>query len=202
MNIFKVLAMGLCMSVCSILSAEQQLIVIRHGEADNNIEKVYNSSPDNANYKPVNLTDAGKQTVKKTANELLADGFNDNNIIAVFVSPLPRTQQTADILVQQGLVSKDKIHLDKRLIELNAGDLEGKPTLPVWKTSFSSEYNAESEEHVKARVKEFYESLVTQFPQGNIIVVTHGLPSQNLIEDATHQVVKLNPGEAKVVPLK
>lgn len=184
------------------MSAERKLIVIRHGEADNNIEKVYNSRPDNANYKPYNLTDAGIQTVKKTAKELLADGFNDSNIIAVFVSPLPRTQQTADILVKKGLVSKDKIHLDKRLIEWNAGDLEGKPTLSVWKPSFSNEYNTKTEEHVKARVTKFYDYIITQFPQENIIVVTHGFPLRNLIEVATHQIVKLKPGEAKVVPLK
>lgn len=43
----------------SLHSVEQQLIVIRHGEARNNIEKVYNSNPENPNYKTFNLTEAG-----------------------------------------------------------------------------------------------------------------------------------------------
>lgn len=186
----------------SLHSMEQQLIVIRHGEAGNNIEKVYNSNPENPNYKIFNLTEAGILTTQKTAKDLIAQGFSNNNIAAVFVSPLPRTKQTADILVQQGLVSKDKLILDKRLIELNAGDLEGKPTFPNWKPSFAKDYHAESEEQVKNRIKEFYDSILAKYPQGNIIVVTHGLASQDLIELVTHQIVKLNPGEAKVIPLK
>jgi len=186
----------------SLHSMEQQLIIIRHGEAGNNIEKVYNSNPENPNYKIFNLTEAGILTTQKTAKDLIAQGFSNNNIAAVFVSPLPRTKQTADILVQQGLVSKDKLILDKRLIELNAGDLEGKPTFPTWKPSFEKDYHAESEEQVKNRIKEFYDSILDQYPQGNIIVVTHALAAQDLIELVTHQIVKLNPGEAKVVPLR
>src|ERR1700691_1082784 len=112
----------------SLYSIEQQLIVIRHGEAGNNIEKVYNSNPENPNYKIFNLTQAGILATQKTAKDLIAQGFSNDNIAAVFVSPLPRTKQTADVLVQQGLVSKDKLILDKRLIELNAGELEGNPT--------------------------------------------------------------------------
>ena len=186
----------------SLQSAEQQLIVVRHGEAGNNIEKVYNSNPENPNYKLFNLTETGILATQKTAKDLLAKGFSNNNIVAVFVSPLPRTIQTADILVQQGLVSKDKIILDKRLIELNAGDLEGKPTLAKWEPSFSKDYHAESEEQVKQRVKEFYDYILRQYPQGNIVVVTHALAAQDLLDIATHQTVKLNPGEAKVVPLR
>ena len=109
-----------CFLTFSFYSMEQQLIVIRHGEAGNNIEKVYNSNPENPNYKIFNLTEAGILATQKTAKDLIAQGFSNDNIAAVFVSPLPRTKQTADILVQQGLVSKNKIILDKRLIELNA----------------------------------------------------------------------------------
>jgi broad specificity phosphatase PhoE len=186
----------------SLYAQEQQLILIRHGEAGNNIAKVYNSNPENANYKVFDLTENGIKTTQKTAKELIAQGFSNNNIAAVFVSPLPRTIQTADVLVQQGLVSKDKIILDKRLIELNAGDLEGKPTFPEWKASFSKDYHAESEEQVKTRLKEFYDSILKRYPQGNIIVVTHALASQDLIELITHKVVKLSPGEAKAIPLR
>ena len=186
----------------SLHSMEQQLIVIRHGEAGNNIEKVYNSNPENTNYKIFDLTEAGILATQKTAKDLIARGFSNDNIAAVFVSPLPRTKQTADILVQQGLVSKDKIILDKRLIELNAGDLEGKPTFPNWKPSFAKDYHAESEEQVKNRIKEFYDSILDQYPQGNIIVVTHALAAQDLMELVTHKIVKLNPGEAKVVALR
>lgn len=190
------------LSLSTLFSVEQQLIVIRHGEAGNNIEGVYNSDPANCNYKPFNLTDNGMKVVRKAAKELMAQGFSDDNIAAVFVSPLPRTKQTADLLVQQGLVSKDKIIIDKRLIEVNAGDLEGKPTFSEWKPSFTKEYHTESNEQVKERVKNFYDSILKQYPEGNIIVVTHGIVSQDLIEIITHHIVKLKPGEVKILTLR
>lgn len=186
----------------SLHSVEQQLIIVRHGEAGNNIEKVYNSNPENPGYKPANLTPNGKLAVQKTAKKLRAQGFNNNNIAAILISPLPRAKQTADILIQQGLGTRDKIIVDKRLIETNAGDLEGKPTFAVWEPYFAREYHAESEEQVKKRIKDFYDSIIRQYPQGNIIVITHGLPSQDLIQLVSHQIVKLGLGEAKVIPFK
>lgn len=183
-------------------SAEQKLIIVRHGEATNNIENVYNSNPSSPNYKVVNLTEKGKQTVQETAKKLLAQGFNNGNIVAVFESPLPRTQQTTDILVQSGLVSPDKIITDKRLIEMQAGDLEGKPTFPSWKPDYTEKYHAEGEERVKERVLNFYHSLLAKYPKGNIVIVTHNLPAQIIIEAATHEKVKINPGDAKVIPFR
>lgn len=201
MKLVHTFLLAISLNAFSLYSVEQQLIIIRHGEAGNNIEKVYNSNPKHPNYKAFNLTEAGIKTTQQTAKDLLDQGFNNANIAAVFVSPLPRTIQTADILVQQGLVSKDKLILDKRIIELNAGDLEGKPTFAEWQPSFANEYHAESEEQVKNRVKEFYNSILQKYPQGNIVVVTHGLASHDLIELVTHKDVKLKPGEAKVIPL-
>lgn len=137
----------------------------------------------------------------QTAKSLLAQGFNNNNISAVFVSPLPRTQQTADILVQQGLFSKDKIIIDQRLIELQAGDLEGRPIFHTWKQSYVKEYHTESEKHVKERVQDFYNSMLKQFPQGNIMIITHKVIGEDLIKIATGETVDLGLGQAQVIPL-
>lgn len=74
MKFLKVLPFALLFSF-SLHSAEQQLIVVRHGEAGNNIEKVYNSNPENPNYKRFNLTEAGILTTQKTAKDLIAKDF-------------------------------------------------------------------------------------------------------------------------------
>jgi broad specificity phosphatase PhoE len=182
-------------------ASNQQLIVMRHGEAENNIKNVYNSDPDHLDYKPSNLTPKGEKEVKQTAKSLLGQGFNNNNISAVFVSPLPRTQQTADILVQQGLFSKDKIIIDKRLIELQAGDLEGRPIFHTWKQSYVKEYHTESEKHVQERVQDFYSSMLKQFPQGNIMIITHKTIGEDLIKIVTGETVDIGLGQAKVIPL-
>lgn len=186
----------------SLHAAEQQLIIIRHGEAGNNITNTYNSNPDHPDYKAVNLTEAGVLATQKTAKDLIAKGFSNDNIVAVYVSPLPRTVQTADILVQQGLISKDKIILDKRLIDLNTGDLEGKPRFPNWTPDLAKKYHAESDEQLKARIKDFYDALLKKYPNGNIVIISHLIVIQDLMEDASYQLNKLNPGDAKVVPLR
>ena len=114
---------------------------------------------------------------------------------------MPRTKQTADLLVKAGLISPDKIIVDTRIIERQAGDLEGKPIISNWDPSFNDKYHAESEEKVKERVLNFYRSILTQYPDGNIIVVTHQLPAKILLEAASNQKVNLSPGEAKVISL-
>jgi broad specificity phosphatase PhoE len=195
------LGLFLCAQSYSLNAVEQKLVVIRHGEAANNIENVYNSNPSSLHYKPADLTEKGKETTLESAKKLLGQGFNNDNITAVFVSPLPRTIQTADILVKAGLVSPDKIIVDNRLIEMQAGDLEGKPVFPSWNPSYTEEYHAEGEEGVKKRVLNFYNSILAHYPKGNIIVVTHNLPAQIIMEDAGQQKLKINPGEAKVFVL-
>ncbi len=180
----------------------QQLIVVRHGEAVNNTEGVYNSNPDHPNYMLVSLTAKGKQQVVRTAQNLLSQGFNPENIVAVFVSPLPRAKQTADILAQEGLISRDKIMIDKRLIEIQMGDLEGKPVFPTWQPSYTKKYRVESAEHLMSRIQGFYNSIVKQYTSGNILVVTHAMPADDLIEIASGQDVSIDTGEAIVVPLR
>ena len=77
----------------------------------------------------MDLTEEGQKQSRDLAKELLAQGFNNNNILYVFVSPLPRTRQTADALVKSGVVSKDKVIADNRLIEMQCGNLEREATI-------------------------------------------------------------------------
>lgn len=186
----------------SLHSEDQKLIVMLPGEADHNVERVYNSNPEHPGYKESNLTKAGILAVQKTAKELKAQGFSSSTITAVYVSPLPRAQQTADILVKEGVVSQEKIITDKRLSELDAGDLEGKPTFILWRPSFAKEYHAESEQEVKKRAKEFYDFLLDAYSTGNILVVTHELVAKDLVDLASRQLMRLKPGDAKVIPLR
>lgn len=182
-----------------LTSSERNLIVIRHGEASNNLDKTYNSNPESPNYKIANLTDQGRQTVIRTAKELLVKGFNNNNIVAVISSPLPRAAETAETLVQQGLVTKNKLSFDDRLTEQQAGDLEGNQVKP-WNPEFARNYHAESKEQVESRVEDFYKDLLKKYPSGNIVVVTHQSIAEKLLDLAGHPL-RTNLGDAKVVPL-
>lgn len=194
--------------LASFLSADNtceidsKVIIIRHGEAENNVQNIYNSNPSSPKYKPIALTDKGKQEAQETANKLLKEGFNDKNIAAVFVSPLPRTVQTAQILADSGLFSKDKIKIDPKLIEEQAGDLEGKPRLKRLTTDDREKYHYESEFQFQERVKDFYKSLLDKNLCGNILVVTHRGVAQKLADVISLKEGTLKTGQAIVLPLK
>jgi broad specificity phosphatase PhoE len=180
----------------------QKLIIIRHGESDHNVNHVYNSNPAHPSYTPSHLTESGKETVKQTAKKLLKEGFNNKNITHVYVSPLPRTIETANLLAQMGLFSKDKIVIDRKLIEIQAGNLEGLPEGPPWNDQKAYKYHAETPSHVAHRVDLFYKKLKEENPCGNVIVVTHGIITIYLkkLLDITPPSI-LEPGEGEVFPL-
>lgn len=178
-----------------------ELIVMRHGEAENNVKNIYNSNPASPNYTRVDLTENGKKQVEATAKELKAQGLSNASIEAVYVSPLPRTVETANILIQEGLFSKDKLHIDPRLIEVQMGDLEGKTMLKTWDTSDAKKYHTETDEEIQKRMQQFYDSILTKHPQGTIIVITHGIPAQKLMSLVEPNPPKLSTGEAKILPL-
>ncbi len=178
---------------------EPMLIVIRHGTATHDIENRYNCNPNHPGYFPSNLTTVGKEEVTDTTYKLLALGFNNSNIEALYVSPLPRTRQTAEILVEMGLVGEQKVKIDPDLTEIQVGDLEGKPCLPKWEESFVEKYHTETDQHMKERIATFYKKI--KGAQGNVIVVTHGLIADTLLHSITGKSYKLNRAQAVIVPL-
>ena len=94
---------------------ERHMIIMRHGQGQHNVDQVYNSNPQHPNYKPSPLTKMGKEQVQESARKLLADGFTPLNIETIIVSPLQRAQETAEALVEAGLIRRDLIQTDARL---------------------------------------------------------------------------------------
>lgn len=190
--------LGLCFFSDTIAAETSDLIVVRHGEAMHNVAKCYNSNPDHSAYTPSYLTEAGKQQVRATAKRLLDLGYNDCNVTAVYVSPLPRTLQTAEILAESGLFSKDKIAIDPRLIETQVGELEGQPLVQNWQESFAEKYQTETDEQLRARVKDFHQEIIIRPSAGNIVVVTHQAPGVVLLGINSEESFRLSTGEACV----
>ena len=92
-----------------------KLILVRHGEAENNVSVVAGGQLE---YK---LTRNGIEQAKKLAKRL-----KDEKIEVVFCSPLSRAKDTAKEIVK--LHPKVKIVYDDKLKEMNFGELEGKST--------------------------------------------------------------------------
>lgn len=184
------------------LCAEQQLVIIRHGESDHNASRTYNTNPNHPNYKISHLTQNGIKDTTATAQKLLDMGIKDQNVVAVYVSPMPRTEETAKILSSANLFNFSRVVFDARLAEVDAGDLEGGPILDYWEDSMSEIYHCEPIEQINSRVDSFFNEIKAKHSDGYVVVVTHGIITQKLKSYVCESIEKIKPGHAEVYPLK
>ncbi len=186
---------------------ERHLIIVRHGEGEHNVTHFYNSNPKHPHYKPSHLTDKGQEQVKKAAEMLLTYGFDNRTIAAVYVSPLPRAIESAHIISDIGVFSPDKIHIDQRLIETQAGEREGlfkdSLTKDAWFVgpNEAKSYKGESNEDVRKRVLAIYDEIEKKHKEGHVIFITHGMPGMELIDTLTQERVRLETAQLYIVPL-
>ena len=115
----------IALNVVTCEALEQKVVVMRHGQSEHNVLGVYNSNPEAPKYTFSNLTKTGIKQVKTTAKRLLHEGVNKSNVDLLIVSPFPRTLQTAQILVDVGLVNKDNIIVEEGLSEIKILGREG-----------------------------------------------------------------------------
>ncbi|MDO8559060.1 MAG: histidine phosphatase family protein [bacterium] len=119
-------------------------------------------------WKNVELSDLGIRQSKE-----MGETFKNVKIDLICCSDLKRAVNTVKI----AFGDKYPIIVDKRLRELNYGDLEGKPSEIVGlmkkghiKEPFS---NGESYEQAVARIQDFYKELKEKHPDKTVLVVGH-----------------------------
>ena len=155
-----------------------EIYLIRHGQTiANKIGLKQWTIDDERTY----LTATGKQEAA-----VLAEKLNlGNNLTALYVSPLHRAQQTAQILNHQLNLP---LIIDDRLREISYGDWDGQkntdlkqkypelfyPLAGVVRPEYVSIAHGESFQQVETRVRSFTKELTIKYPHGRIVVVTHG----------------------------
>ncbi|MES2211583.1 MAG: histidine phosphatase family protein [Pseudomonadota bacterium] len=199
MHPIKTISWIMLLSFVSLNAVAADLILVRHGNSDHNLTKVYNSNPDHPNYRVSHLTALGREQAKKTAKKLLENGYSDDNIEVVYVSPLPRTQETALIMAEAGLFNPKKIIIDLRLIDNIAGDLENTPSEYQY---IDPALHGETREQVIARMTAIYDQVTVQNPEKNVLFVSHSTPAAELIEVLTLQSIALKTADCMVLPIK
>lgn len=158
---------------------------MRHAEAEHNVLSIYNSDPAHPNYRPVDLTEFGRKQVRESAALLREHGIRSEDIGHARISPLPRTQQTALILQEEGLLLPAIAMTEQRLSEVLMGDREGTrygASEDPYDHSKAQIYHGESDSDVRARVEHLVEELLALDIQGHILLVTHGSPALELIQ--------------------
>jgi len=149
------------------------VIVMRHGEADHNVWGRFNSDPKHENYVPSFLTAKGEEEVREAAKRLKREGVN---ITRAYISPLPHAVQTADILMEAGLLHQRMRKSSPHLIEAAAGSLENRPLAQ------RRSRDGESLEQVRTRIFSLCAEAARGGGGGDILIVTHQLPAALLVE--------------------
>ncbi len=151
-----------------------KLYLVRHGETELNLKKVYYGRTD------CGLTEKGKEQAAS-----LRAAFADISLDIVLESPLKRAKDTADLLL--GAKEVPRIE-DERLKELDFGGWEGKSYLDLqgdplyeqwcreWKTTCPPE--GECFLDLAKRVRDFYEDLLNRAEEKVLIVAHHAVLQQ------------------------
>ncbi len=133
-----------------------QITFIRHGEGTHNVEGIYSGRIENTH----DLTEKGIADI--TALKKKLPPFDK-----VYSSPFLRTKHTADILFGKG-----QYECDDRLVEIDFGDLEGKPYRPVLERL--KDKSGESLAQTQARMADFITEITETQAGKSIAVVSHG----------------------------
>lgn len=154
--------------------------VMRHGQAENNIKHIWDSSVTST----VQLTPEGIQQAKDSAQSL-----KDKKIDLIICSPLLRTKMTAEIVADVIGYSKDQIVFDERLREVNPGNAyQGNP-LQNFLSKFATykdrylHANPDGENYadVKRRVMGALYDFEKTYQGKNILMFSHGGVIMNMI---------------------
>lgn len=199
---------------CIQFFGESKLIVLRHGEGEHNLLHVLSSLTKEEGGTDHSLTEAGKAQVTQTAQMLLNAGINKRTVGLVLVSPLLRTRQTAQILIDTGVCLEEHIQIEPRIREQIQTDWEGMfvgkipnvtPSLKDWneEAKRAAEHGAESLEAIQNRLNSVLQEIANRDEsKGHVILVMHGYTGMVLLELCGEPLSKkLTTAEAKIVSL-
>ncbi len=147
---------------------KNKFVVMRHGEAESNVNHYLNSSIDEHN----TLTDEGRRQVLARIEELRSLG-----ITKVYTSPLPRTLETAALITEA--LGLPAAIIDERLRETNFGVFDGRPIhemdaqIPHHKSFTHAPEGGETIRDVRTRVGSFLTQRNNEHENESILVVTH-----------------------------
>lgn len=149
--------------------------VMRHGQAQNNIDKIFDSYGNPSNH----LTELGREQAEGSALEL----SKKTGIDLIITSPLVRTRETAEIVRAAFGLPESAVMVDERIREMGVGPFDGRP-IEEWRNSFASRRGpfgvvpegAENYIEVRRRVGSFMFELEKRYPKKKILIVTHEGP--------------------------
>lgn len=159
------------------------VILIRHGEAENNINRIFDSNINSNKH----LTDNGRNQIYKTFDKLHEYFLKTHmKVDRFYCSPLLRTIETAKIIKEcfskHKLYNDDRLCIDYSIREIGMGDYDGKSVDEYpdgdWNFISNDKYGGESIYDVHKRCSKFLKNLN---PYNVNVVVTHGEPLRQML---------------------
>jgi isoleucyl-tRNA synthetase len=151
---------------------QNQYWVMRHGEAESNVQHLLDSS-----HGEYDLTPKGEHDVERAARSL-----KDQGIDLVIASDYLRTQETAHMVAKT--LGVPVVSYDKRLREFNFGSLSGrsvkelKPYLPTSSERMATRVpHGESIHDLRTRVWHLLDELEHEYKGRRILLVSHDYPT-------------------------
>lgn len=188
---FRFIAFAILFAVPSLSGT---MIVVRHGEAFSNVDHISCANPERSRDFP--LTQAGITQVENAATKLKeqhADAIK--KIRYVYVSPVHRAQETAQILMAKLGLPSDMLVTDYTITESGFGDQEGQPSnirLHL-DPEYAKRHFAETDSEISERLATFVKRAQKVHQDDTLLVVTHGSPMMeilNHVEKVKHSMPK------------
>lgn len=137
------------------------IYLVRQGETDWNLFKRANG-----------VTDTFLNRTGIAQAKLQAENLRNVNFDACFCSPQTRARQTCEIIYQGQIV------FDDRLVEINAGEFEGKEETGetmklLWQAAMSGDKGTENFRDFMKRNCDFCDMVMGDHKGENVLIVTH-----------------------------
>lgn len=159
------------------------VIFVRHGHGTHISDGFYNAS--STGPRQAELTEKGKQQAKDAADTIKK---LVNGPFLSITSPLLRTVQTSEVLVEAGVPVIDEFQKHEAVIEQGSGPHEGQPYDPNI-TEANGLWKGEGSKSVQQRVKVWINKwLLGQPDKQNVLIVTHQAIMKAIEPNATDAV--------------
>ncbi|MBA2175690.1 histidine phosphatase family protein [Halobacillus locisalis] len=154
-----------------------RLGIIRHGSTLWNKERRAQGSSN------IPLDEEGIQQARKLADRLKCEPWEK-----IYVSPLTRARQTAEVIKEQLQIPLQE---DSRLEEVGGGQIEGtteQERVDRWGEDWRSmELGLEKKDDVLNRGMSFLEDILAEHEGGRILIVSHGALISHLVKEMTKE---------------
>jgi isoleucyl-tRNA synthetase len=173
-------------------AARNSFYLVRHGEAENNVQRIIASTLEGSKY---GLTDLGKQQAAAAGEELKEELARIGKVAAdvrLVVSPIRRTQETAAVIVAALGLTEAQVATDERLREMEFGSYEGQPYDSYHRgVGASPSPDVETPEAMSRRMRAAATEFNSRATGIVYVLVSHGDPLWYLMQGAAGNPIEL-----------